>query len=206
LVVFVAFTLRVEDGGGFPWDGAVADILDAIAPVESEEIHPDPILGAITFALTAAAAAIGLVLLYRRRFRDAVFLGASIGGTVLLSTVVKALVERPPIEGGGDYSFPSGSAAWSMAITAAAVLLARSNRERRLVALAGAVFVLAFGAVITFEEWHYSSDVLAGWCLALAWVAGLRLAIYRSYAPASGALCGRARPSKSPPGENSGSA
>jgi membrane-associated phospholipid phosphatase len=172
--------LRVQDGGGFAWDAHVADLLDTIAPVESEEIHPDPIINAITYALTALAAVIGLVLLLRRRFREAVFLGASIVGVVLLSTLVKALVERPPIEGGGDYSFPSGSAAWSMAITAAAVLLARSNRERRLLALGGAVFVLAFGAVITFEEWHYSSDVLAGWCLALAWVAGVRLALYRS--------------------------
>jgi membrane-associated phospholipid phosphatase len=97
---------------------------------------------------------------------------------VLLSSLVKAVVQRPPIEGGGDYSFPSGSATWSMTITAAAVLLARSRCERLLAVLLGAAFVLAFGAVITFEEWHYSSDVLAGWCLALAWVAGLRVALY----------------------------
>ena len=94
-----------------------------------------------------------------------------------------------------------------MTITAAAVLLARSGRERLLAGILGAAFVLAFGAVITFEEWHYSSDVLAGLCLALAWVTGLRVALYgRSYAPTSGAPAGRARPSKSSPGENSGSA
>lgn len=94
-----------------------------------------------------------------------------------------------------------------MAISAAAVLLGRSRREQLLAGILGAAFVLVFGAVITFEEWHYSSDVLAGWCLALAWVAGLRVALYgRSYAPASGAPAGRTSPSKSPPGENSGSA
>lgn len=180
MLVFAALTLRVESGGGFAWDGPVSDFLDAIAPVESEEIHPDPILSAITFGLTALAAVLGLVLVLRRRFRDAVFLGGSIGGAVLLSSLVKALVERPPIEGGGEYSFPSGTATWSMAITAAAVLLARSRRERLLALVLGAAFVLAFGAIITFEEWHYSSDVLAGWCLALAWVTALRLALYRS--------------------------
>jgi membrane-associated phospholipid phosphatase len=180
LVVFVALTLRAESGGGFAWDRPVSDVLDAIAPVESEEIHPDPILQVSTVLLTAAAGVVGLVLLRRRRFRDAAFLGGSIAGAVLLSSIVKELVERPPIEGGGDYSFPSGSATWSMAITAAAVLLARSGREQRLAAIVGATLVVIFGAVITFEEWHYASDVLAGWCLALAWVAGLRLALYRS--------------------------
>lgn len=178
--MFIALAARVEGGGGFAWDGPVSDFLDALAPVESEEIHPDPILSAITYGLTALAAVLGVVLLLRRRLRDAVFLGASIGGAVLLSTLVKALVERPPIEGGGESSFPSGSATWSMALTAAAVLLARSRRERLFAVIVGAAFVLAFGAVITFEEWHYSSDVLAGWCLALAWVIGLRLLLYRS--------------------------
>lgn len=99
---------------------------------------------------------------------------------MLLSSIVKAVVERPPIEGEGDYSFPSGSATWSMALAAAAVSLARSKRERRLALALGALFVLVYGAVITFEEWHYSSDVLAGWCLAAGWVAGLRLVLYRS--------------------------
>jgi undecaprenyl-diphosphatase len=180
LLAFVALMLRAESGGGFAWDGPVSDALDAIAPVASEEIHPDPILQASTVLLTAAAGVVGLVLLRRRRFREAAFLGGSIAGAVLLSSIVKELVERPPIEGGGDYSFPSGSATLSMAITAAAVLLARSRRERRLAAIVGAAFVVIFGGVITFEEWHYASDVLAGWCLALAWVAGLRLALYRS--------------------------
>jgi membrane-associated phospholipid phosphatase len=206
LLAFVALAVRAADGGGFAWDAPVSDLLDTIAPVESEEIHPDPILGGITFVLTALVALAGLVLLVRRRVRDAVFLGASIVGAVVLSTLVKALVDRPPIEGGGDSSFPSGSATWSMALTAAVVLLARGPRERRLAVVAGGLFVVAYGALITFEEWHYASDVLAGWCLALAWVAAVRLVLYRSYAPASGALWGRARPSKSPPGENSGRA
>jgi membrane-associated phospholipid phosphatase len=109
-----------------------------------------------------------------------VFLGAALLGAVLLSTIVKEVVERPPIEGEGGYSFPSGSATWSMALAAAAVFFARSAGERRLAVALGAVFVLVYGAVITFEEWHYSSDVLAGWCLALSWVVGLRLVLYRS--------------------------
>lgn len=171
--------VRVETGGGFAWDEPVHDLLDALAPVASEEVHPDPVLQAITFGLTAAAGVLALVWLYRRRIRDALFLVAAIGGAVLLSTLVKELVQRPPIEGGGDYSFPSGSATWSMALAAAAVLLAPAQ-WRRLALVLGGLFVLGFGAVIVWEEWHYSSDVLAGWLLALAWVLGLRFALYRS--------------------------
>jgi membrane-associated phospholipid phosphatase len=93
---------------------------------------------------------------------------------VLLSAVVKPLVERPPIEGApDDYSFPSGNATWSMATATALALLARSSPRLVAVLVAGAVLVVGVSLVIVWEEWHYPSDVVAGWCLAVGWVAAL---------------------------------
>jgi undecaprenyl-diphosphatase len=176
--VFVVLAIRAAGEAGFAWDGPVVDLLDAIAPVSSDDVHVDPVLTTVTICVGAATAVVCALLLVRRRLRAAVFLAGAIVGAVALSRLVKAIVERPPIEGDPqDYSFPSGNAAWSAATVVALVLLARTPAERRLVALAGGLLLLGVGAVIAWEEWHYPSDVVAGWLLATAWVAALWLAL-----------------------------
>jgi undecaprenyl-diphosphatase len=91
---------------------------------------------------------------------------------LLLAPVLKELFERPPVSEHGDgYSFPSGHAMRSMAAAAAVVLLAWPTRRRRPVAIVAAVFVAVLGLALVYNGWHWPSDVLAGWCLALAWVA-----------------------------------
>lgn len=198
----------MPDHGGFAWDGPVLDALDAIAPVSSEEVHPDPVLSAIVALGTAGAALLALLFLLRRQWRPALFVVGSLAGTFALSSLAKAVVARPSIEGGQGDSFPSGTAAWAAALTAACVILA-PPRLRLRVAAAGGVLVLLYSAVITWEEWHYATDVVAGWALALGWVALLAAVLLRddrgqerSVAAESGAgPWGRARPSKSVPSE-----
>lgn len=169
--VFGALALAVPDQGGLAWDGAVLDALNALAPISSDEIHPDPELIAVVLLGTAGTGLLALWLLRLGRRRSALFLVGSLVGTVVLSTLTKAIVDRPSIEGGaGESSFPSGTAAWAAALVAACVILAPS-RFRLWVGGAGALGVLLYSAVITWEEWHYSTDVLGGWALAIGWVA-----------------------------------
>jgi len=180
LALFAGLTARVWNGGELGWDGPVADFVADVVPVSSEEVHVDPYVNGTTIVVTALVAVVALRLLMRRQLRAAIFPVSAIGGAVLLSSVVKAIVERPAIEGGeGDYSFPSGTATWSMATAAAVMLLAGSSRLRWLLVLAGALLVLGIAVVIIWEEWHYPSDVLAGWCLALGWVTALWLVLLR---------------------------
>jgi undecaprenyl-diphosphatase len=40
--------------------------------------------------------------------------------------------------------------------------------------------VIAYGGLLVFQLWHYPSDVMAGWCIALAWVTGVWLALRRA--------------------------
>lgn len=174
LAVFLALAAAASRGGELGSESALADLLDRLLPVSSEEIHVDPYLQAITIAVAAATAGLAAALVVRGDLRSGLFLVTATGGTLLLSTVTKAIVQRPAIEGpAGEYSFPSGSAAWSMATVVAIALLVRPGRGRRLLLFAGAVFVLSFSATIVFEEWHYPSDVLGAWALALGWVAFL---------------------------------
>jgi membrane-associated phospholipid phosphatase len=177
--LFAVLAVTVDGRRALGWDTAVLDLL-ARFPVSSSDVHVDPFVTAVTLAAGAVVVAVAVVLLARRRFRASVFLVAGVAGAVLLGMAVKALVERPPIEGApGDHSFPSGNAAWSMAAAAALALLARSSRRGGAVLAAGVALVLGVGAVIAWEEWHYPSDVVAGWCLALGWVAALWLALRR---------------------------
>ena len=71
-----------------------------------------------------------------------------------MTAIIKAGIERPSIEGPGESSFPSGTAAWSMALVAAAILLAPPSRRLLLGAL-GALLLVALSGVIVWEEWHY---------------------------------------------------
>jgi membrane-associated phospholipid phosphatase len=193
LAVFVLLAVGASDGGGFWWDSTVQDVVEDVAPIADEEVHVDPYVDFVTVAVGALTVAVVLVLLVRRRYREALFPIAAVVGASLANLLVKEIVDRPAIEtaDGSGASFPSGTATWSMAIAAALVLLVPASR-RVLAATAAGAFVLGLGAVIAWEEWHYPSDILAGWCLALAWVALLWFVLLRSAqrsnAPASGAL------------------
>lgn len=172
--ILVALVVELPDRGGFGWDTSVVDLLNDVMPISDSAVHIEPLVTAVEVTGTALAAALAAWLLVRRRIRSAIFLVGGVAGAVLLSIVVKALVQRPAIEGPRDeYTFPSGSATWSLALLAAVALLLPSWR-RYLVPAGGAV-ILVFCGAIAWEEWHYASDILGGWCLALAWVAALFL-------------------------------
>jgi len=128
-------------------------------------------------AIVAAAIA---VLLARRRLAHAFFLAIAVGGVIAVDLPLKEIIRRPPLgDHGGGYSFPSGHAMASVAIVAA-VALTSSMRWRRRTLAVGVPVVIAYGVVLVYQWWHYPSDVVAGWCLALAWVTGLWLALRRA--------------------------
>ena len=174
LALFAALAAGAGDGP-LRCDDAIRDAVADVAPVASSEVHVDPYMRGLTLLVGGLTLAFGAWLLFRRRYRAALCLAAAIGGSVAASTLVKGLVERPPIEGPADeFSFPSGTATWSAATATALVLVVASGRARTVLALAGAALVLGLGAVIVWEEWHYPSDVLAGWSLG----AGFALAAW----------------------------
>ena len=95
-----------------------------------------------------------------------------------LTTAVKELVgrARPPFAEGGDrltsLSFPSGHSSGVAVLVAGGLVLAwpsLSPPARRSWAAAGAALALLVGATRLVLGVHYLSDVLAGWCLGLAW-------------------------------------
>jgi membrane-associated phospholipid phosphatase len=70
-----------------------------------------------------------------------------------------------------EYTFPSGHAANTAALAAAAILIAWSTRLRIAAVVAGVGFVLVVGLSQLALGVHYPSDIVAGWLWATAWAA-----------------------------------
>ncbi|WP_247706515.1 phosphatase PAP2 family protein [Streptomyces liliiviolaceus] len=172
------FVEPTDDSVRSPWRG-VALAVDFLG---------EPV-GAAALILVAVAGC-----LLRRRTRAAVLVVAGVGVTVVVATLVKSLVGRT-IHGPDNLSYPSGHTAFLTALALVVALLAvgRSGLGRA----AGLLLVLGAGLVAgATMGWaqvalgaHYPTDVLGGWCAALALV------------PATAWVVDRAGDRRRPPGQ-----
>lgn len=123
------------------------------------------------------AGALG-ALTVRGHIREAVFVAATVVGVMVLVPILKAGFERPPI--GSDPSrayFPSGHATASASVVGGLIVLFWRTRWRWTAFAGGAAFVLAYGVSLVARASHYPLDVVAGWCVGLAWVSALAFSV-----------------------------
>lgn len=149
-----------------PW---LVDLLEGVAVVF------DP----WTFRLVVLAVAVWLWRRGARRLATWAVTTAAIGG--ILGVVLKLLVERArpafpePVATASGYSFPSGHALNSMLGVGILILvflpvLTRGGRVAAYVLGAAVVLVTGYDRIALGV--HYISDVVAGWGVALAVLAG----------------------------------
>ena len=129
--------------------------------------------------LIPATGVVAAALLTRRRFALAATLIAGWGGAILLYSLTKYFVHRPrPPSGlwltdvGRTTSFPSGHATQSLAtfVMLAGVIAARRSMPRRLGWVLALVVAAGVGWSRVYLGVHWTTDVLAGWLIATAWV------------------------------------
>ncbi len=136
--------------------------------------------------VTVVAAA---YLLFRRQWKLAVFTIVTIGGSSLLNSFVKLLVNRQrplvdqPFVNEPGASFPSGHS--QAAVVGYGVLLllllpVLSKGWRRVAVLVAAVMVLGIGFSRVALAAHFVSDVVAGFALGAVWL-GLMTALFRPW-------------------------
>jgi undecaprenyl-diphosphatase len=130
------------------------------------------------------------VLLARRRVRAGALVAASFLGSEALDALLKVEFARPRpslahplMPQAVGYSFPSGHATGSMAVYGAlAYLFVTTARQKRATRVLAALGVLALVLLIGFSRIylgeHFPSDVIGGWCVALAWLAILVLTLF----------------------------
>jgi membrane-associated phospholipid phosphatase len=165
--LFVAASLLLAQVVG----RVVKDAIDKPRPPrpDREELHALVDLRQVVLVVIAAAVAIAVATRWRRP-------ALSLAAVLVLSGLVYEIV-APAIYAPESRSFPSGHATSSMAVTASAAVLAWPTRWRWPAAWLGAGFVVVVGLSRIALGVHYPSDVLGGWCLALAAVAVVRLVI-----------------------------
>ena len=115
-------------------------------------------------------------LIYKKRYYNAQLLLLGLGGAAAANVVLKALFhrDRPSlwhqsiVETG--FSFPSGHAMASAALVTCLVIMLWPTKWRWLTIVLGGIIVILIGSSRLYLGVHYPSDILAGWCVSVAWV------------------------------------
>ena len=185
LLVFVALADSVVDGRTQGFDRRLllamrhsGDLTPLGPPALQEAARDLTGLGGPT-VLTLLTLVTGGFLLLDGKRQMALFVYGSVAGGLLLSTILKALFERPRpdiVPYAADFSsasFPSGHSMLS-AVTylTLGALLARSQRRKRLKAyflLMAFLLTLLVGLSRVYLGVHWPTDVLAGWTAGGSW-------------------------------------
>jgi undecaprenyl-diphosphatase len=176
--VFAWLGERVARGEALGWDGPAARLIDTTVPRVGVPLGAGSVLVAGALAGAAATAAVVVQAARRGHLRELSFLALSVGGMLALDPLLKAAFRRPPVSADGSgYTFPSGTAMVSLALVAALALLVRRPALRWAAVTAGGAVAVALGVAVVYLRWHYPSDVVGGWCVALGWVSLLWLAL-----------------------------
>ena len=188
-IIFGWLAFAVLRFGGLPWDAPVLEFWHRHATPGLDNLAVFLTITGNTGPMVGLGLLVFLGLLGRRQWRTAAVFFLSVGGSMLLTQVVKPLVARSrpalwaSIRPEHTFSFPSGHAMDTAAIAAALVLLVWGRRGRGWVWATMPLFSLAVGGARMYLGVHNPSDVLAGWAAAVAWVVLVHL-IARRPAPA----------------------
>jgi undecaprenyl-diphosphatase len=186
LWAFVALAGEVLEGDSHTFDRvvllALRNPLDPAVPLGPrwlEQVARDVTsLGSVAVLVLLSVVVAGYLLLIHRRALAA-FIVVSIGGGSLLSALLKGAfgIARPDLVPHAveayTTSFPSGHAMLSTVtyLTLAALLAGAQEQPRvkvYLIVVAIALAVLV-GVSRIYLGVHWSTDVLAGWCVGSAW-------------------------------------
>jgi undecaprenyl-diphosphatase len=170
VVLGVLFAGHSEPGRVDRW--IIQPTADSVGPPWRSLALATDFLGEPVGAATLVVATVTGCLLLRCR-RAAVLVVVGTGVTVGTTTLLKSVVGRT-IHGDANLSYPSGHTAFLTAFALTVALLA--TRRLGLGRTAGTALVLAAALVAgTAMGWaqvalgaHYPTDVLGGWCTALA--------------------------------------
>ncbi|MGY0056768.1 phosphatase PAP2 family protein [Streptomyces sp. LZ34] len=171
LVVVVLGVLYADDSKPGMVDARIWAAVEGVGPTWRHVALATDFLGEPVGAATLVVATVTGCLLLRRP-RAAVLIVAGVGIAVGTATLLKSLVGRTIHD--GNLSYPSGHTAFATALALVVALLATGRLG--LGRTAGTLLVLAAGLVAgAAMGWaqvalgaHYPTDVLGGWCTALA--------------------------------------
>jgi undecaprenyl-diphosphatase len=200
LWAFAGLVAELREGGGFFFDQPVLLALHRFASPGVDAFFVTVSKLGYQGGVLPADVLIAGWLLYRRRYRDGLFFGLAVVGSLLVNLAVKGHFTRfrpdlwASISPEMTYSFPSGHAMGSATLATAVVLLLWPTRWRWWALAAGSVFVLLVGLSRIYLGVHYPSDILAGWTAAIAWVLAMHWLVASRAPPPPSTAAAPAKP------------
>lgn len=177
VIGFVELAQRIQGEAKLPFDRALMMwARRRHSPRRTRIVRAVTELGGVTAVPVVALSAAGYLAAVRGSRRPATLLTVSLVGSTVINSILKVMYRRarptffPHIVQEKSYSFPSGHAMASAALAGCACVLAWPTRWRAPVMAGSAVYVPAIGATRVYLGVHFPSDILAGWCVSLAWV------------------------------------
>lgn len=177
VIGFVELAERIRGDAGLPFDRPVMLWLERRhSPRTTRVVRGVTELGGVTAVPLFALATSAYLVSVRGSRRPAALLTVSLVGSTIINSVLKVLYRRkrptffPHIVEEKSYSFPSGHAMASAALAGCACVLAWPTPWRYPVIAGSSAYVPAVGVTRMYLGVHFPSDVLAGWCVSLAWV------------------------------------
>lgn len=185
LCVFGLLAEEVADQEGFSFDLPLLLFLHGYAaPWLDQTMLFCTRVGSRWF-LTPVDALVFLILVWRRRWVDALYWVLAVAGAALLDVAAKGFFARarpdlwPSLAPETTFSFPSGHSMGSMAFAMALIVLTWRTPWRWMVLVGAGLYVFLVGLSRVYLGVHYPSDVLGGWAAAMAWVVGLGAIFYK---------------------------
>jgi membrane-associated phospholipid phosphatase len=182
---FAALVGEVHEKEVFAFDAPVLNMLHAMATPTLDRFFVLMSNLGYLWGVVPLDVIILLWLASHRRFRDGLFFGLSVIGSLVLNLAAKNYFARVrpdlwlSLTPETTYSFPSGHAMGSATLGMALILLCWPTRWRWPVTIAALAFVLLVGVSRIYLGVHYPSDILAGWTAAIAWVFGMHELVAR---------------------------
>jgi undecaprenyl-diphosphatase len=123
------------------------------------------------------AAIVATILLFHKKQKDlTLIIVLGVAGAGIANVILKLLFHRDrpsswhPMIVESGFSFPSGHAMLSAAAITAIVIALWRTKWRWPALIIGGLFVLLVGVSRLYLGVHYPSDIIAGWCVSIAWV------------------------------------
>ncbi len=185
LVAFVLVALAYDHEPLASVDAEVSDWVAASLPGWVEAVaRPFSWLGG-WIGITALTVVAVVLLARERNWLDVGFVLAAVVGSQIAVALLKAWIDRArPAVGSAvplpeSAAFPSGHATSGIAALGAFTILAAermpSRRARVWLWVCAVIVGLGVGLSRIALNVHFVTDVLAGWCFGLAWLAGCLL-------------------------------
>jgi undecaprenyl-diphosphatase len=191
--VLIATAIAVAVADPVPGDRAVLDAIHDLTGTSLDSPARWTGWTATAWVLVPAATVAAAWAAWTRRWRVLALVAAAAVVAWLVNPLLKRVFtrDRPAVralvEPTSPWSFPAGHAAAAAAFAACAVIVAWPTRARTAVTVAAAAYVGLVGGSRLVLTVHFPTDLVAGWALAVAGVAGVAatLAGRRGRAPDS---------------------